>query len=321
MTGTIPPTIIALAAACLFACSPTRQPQAERDAESSQLRVMTFNLWQGGDEGKRPLEQSVKVIQAARADVVGLQETAGLAPKGRPRPDNAARIAQMLGWHHIDQGDRTAVISRFPIVATTPAKRGATIELPGGRRAHVFNVHLMHAPYQPYQLLSIPYGDGAFIKTERQAVAEANKARGHQVAQLLREVESVSGDGVPIFITGDFNEPSHLDWAQVAADAKKCPIKVEWPTTKALADAGFNDALREVRPDVVNDRANTWTPTTDPSDPKDRHDRIDLVLYRGSRVVPKDVSLVGEDSRFARIVVRPYPSDHRAVVATFGLRP
>jgi exonuclease III len=177
----------------------------------------------------------------------------------------------------------------------------------------------MHAPYQPYQLLNIPYHDGRFITSEQEAIAAAKKARGHQVAELLQDVQSVGADA-PVFITGDFNEPSHLDWTQPAADAKKCPIRVEWPTTKALADAGFVDALRQVRPDAVNDRADTWTPTTDPSDPKDRHDRIDLVLCRGRAIKVVDAKLVGEDPRFAQIVVAPYPSDHRAVVAEFELR-
>ena len=280
---------------------------------------MSFNLWHGGDQGKQPLEQSAAVIRAADADVVGLQETAGLAPKGQPRPDNSAKLARLLGFHHVDQGHNTAILSRHPIVATTPGKKGATVELPTGRRVHVFNVHLMHAPYQPYQLLNIPYGDGRFISTEQEAIAEAKKARGHQVVELLQDIDSVGGSA-PVFITGDFNEPSHLDWTQAAADAKQCLIKVEWPTTKALSDAGFTDALRHVRPDVVNDRANTWTPITDPSDPKDRHDRIDFVLSRGCGISVIEAKLVGENPRFAQIVAHPYPSDHRAVVATFELK-
>jgi endonuclease/exonuclease/phosphatase family metal-dependent hydrolase len=280
---------------------------------------MTFNLWHGGDQGNQPLEQSAQVIRAAHADVIGLQETVGLAPKGQPRPDNSRKLAQLLGFHHTDQGHNTAILSRHPIVGTTPLKKGATLQLPHGQRVHVFNVHLMHAPYQPYQLLNIPYHDGPFINTEQEAIAEARRARGHQVDELLREIASVTADGLPIFVTGDFNEPSHLDWNQLAADAGKCPIKVEWPTTKALADAGFTDTLRQVRPDSINDRADTWTPITDPTDPKDRHDRIDFVLSRGPGVKVVEAKLIGENPRFAQIVVDPYPSDHRAVVATFEL--
>ncbi len=54
-------------------------------AESETVRVMSFNLWHGGDEGKQPLEQSAKVIREAKADIIGLQETAGHAPQGKPR--------------------------------------------------------------------------------------------------------------------------------------------------------------------------------------------------------------------------------------------
>ena len=50
------------------------------------IRVMSFNLWHGGDAGGQPLKQTIAVITRARADIVGLQETAGLAPEGAPRP-------------------------------------------------------------------------------------------------------------------------------------------------------------------------------------------------------------------------------------------
>src|SRR5687767_8422684 len=79
------------------------------------IRVMSFNLWHGGDAGKRPLEQTIEVIKESRADIVGLQETAGIAPEGEPRPDRAAEIARRLGWSYLDQGERTGVISRFKI--------------------------------------------------------------------------------------------------------------------------------------------------------------------------------------------------------------
>jgi exonuclease III len=139
------------------------------------------------------------------------------------------------------------------------------------------------------------------------------------VAELLEEIETVRGDGAPVFVTGDFNEPSHLDWTARAAAAGRCPIEVEWPSTKALSDAGFVDAFREVRRDEVREPGHTWTPTTDPGDPKDRHDRIDLVLHRGPGVRLVDVKVVGESAKFADVVVTPYPSDHRAVVASYTI--
>jgi endonuclease/exonuclease/phosphatase family metal-dependent hydrolase len=124
-----------------------------------------------------------------------------------------------------------------------------------------------------------------------------------------------------MFVTGDFNEPSHRDWTAAAAAANRCPLCVEWPTTKAVEDAGFVDALRSAHPDPVRRPANTWTPTSPPTDPNDRHDRIDFVFVRGANARVKSVEIVGEAAEFADIVVKRYPSDHRAVVAEIELVP
>ena len=45
--------------------------------------------------------------------------------------------------------------------------------------------------------------------------------------------------------------------------------------------------------------------------------RIDYVYFKGKGVEVNDAKIVGEDKEHADIVVSPYPSDHRAVVATF----
>lgn len=282
------------------------------------VRVMSFNLWHGGDAGKQPLARTVAVIKDAQADIVGLQETEGLAAKG-PRPDNAAKLARELGWNYFDQGGRTGVITRFKIVGNTPNKWGVKLELPSGQRVYAFNAHLAHSPYQPYQLLRIPYGNTSFLTTAEEAVREAKKARGGQVERMLAEVKAVLAEGHPVFLTGDFNEPSHQDWTAAAAKAKLCPLEVEWPTTKAVVAAGFVDTYRSVYPDPVKHPGLTWTPTTKPDDPKDRHDRIDLVFVHGAKVKVAAVKIVGEAKETADVVSVPYPSDHRSVVAELEL--
>jgi endonuclease/exonuclease/phosphatase family metal-dependent hydrolase len=285
------------------------------------VRIMSFNLWHGGDAGRQPLAQTIAVINAARADIVGLQETGGIAPEGQPRPDRAAEIARRLGWNYVDQGERTGVISRFKLVGTTPKKWGVKLALPSGRQLYSFNVHFAHAPYQPYQLLDIPYENAPFLQTADEAVAAARAARGEQVTRCLAEVSAAAKDDLPMFLTGDFNEPSHRDWTAAVASARKCPVPVEWPATSAVEVAGFVDALRTVYPDPVLRPGYTWTPTTHVTDPKDRHDRIDFVFVRGARARIQSVEIVGESREFADIIVQPYPSDHRAVVAEVELLP
>lgn len=284
---------------------------------AESVRVMSFNLWHGGDAGKQPWSQTISVIRSSKADIVGLQETGGYEKeKNAGRPDQGRKLAETLGWSYFDQGERTGILSRFPILTNTPHQWGVTIRLPSGREVVMFNVHFNHAPYQPYQLLNIPYANAPFIKTASAAIGEARKARGEQVARVLAELRPAIAGGEPVFLTGDFNEPSHQDWTKRAQEAGRCPLAVEFPTTLAVTSAGLRDAFRNVFPDEVARPGWTWTPTTRPDDPKDRHDRIDFVFVGGTKLTVKNCEIVGEEQRFADIVVPRYPSDHRAVVAT-----
>jgi endonuclease/exonuclease/phosphatase family metal-dependent hydrolase len=213
------------------------------------------------------------------------------------------------------------VISRFAFVTNTPGKWGVAVRLPSGREAWIFNAHLMHAPYQPYQLFKIPYANAPFIDTAQEAVREARQARGAQVERLVAELKPVLARGQPAFLTGDFNEPSHLDWTTRAVAAGRCPMVVEFPSTLAVVRAGMKDAFRMAFPDEAARPGWTWTPTTSPDDPKDRHDRIDFVFVAGTGLTVRLCEIVGESRPAADIVVAPYPSDHRSVVATIELPP
>ncbi len=289
-----------------------------RTMAAESLRVMSFNLWHGGEAGGQPLSQTAKVIQSARADIVGLQETSGNEADGK-WPDNARVLADQLGWNYARQGDGISVITRFRIVDETPHKFGICIELPSEKRVWMFNVHLAHAPYQPYQLLKIPYFNGRFIDRADQAIEEARTARGEEISALMVELQDVQKANPPIFITGDFNEPSALDWTDAAVRADLCPIAVRWPTTGAILEAGFKDTFREVHPDPVSKPGHTWTPITKDSDPQDHHDRIDFVFAGGNLSRFVSAEIIGENNERADIVVAPYPSDHRSVVSEIEL--
>ena len=56
-------------------------------------------------------------------------------------------------------------------------------------------------------------------------------------------------------------------------------------------------------------------------DPTTHHDRIDFIYFKGKGVTVVDVKIVGENKKNAGIVISPYPSDHRAVVASFTYKP
>ncbi len=154
------------------------------------------------------------------------------------------------------------------------------MRLPSQRELTVFNVHLMHAPYQPYQLLKIPYGNAPYLDTAEQAIDAANKARQKQIAALNTAIQLAKTPTT--VVTGDFNEPSALDWTKEAVATKRHPLQVEWPTSKAMQVAGFRDTYREFHPDPMKHPGFTWTPITKSDDPKDHHDRIDFCAGSGS---------------------------------------
>ena len=293
----------------------------ENQKKTTTLRVMSYNILYGGEQRGQSLAQSAAVIKAAKADIVGLQETLAPAPgKDKPRQCHTLKLAQMLGWHHLDQeNDTCGIISRHKITGNTPGKWGAAIDLPDGRKLHIFNVHFPSTPYQPYQLLSIPYYDAPFITTAAQAIEAARKARGKQVDAMLAEVKEHAADSDVVLITGDFNEPSHLDWTAATTKAGKCPLPVVWPTTKAVMDVGFVDGYRAANPDPLTHPGYTWTPISKITDPKDRHDRIDFVFAKGEGIRIKSAQVIGESKTFADVVVTPWPSDHRAVVVELEL--
>jgi len=294
-------------------------------AGAETLRVMSFNIWGGGANEAKGIEETVAAIRAAGADVVGLQETRlesdPCTAEDCPAVGEsvAPAIARALGWHVHDQTAENpalwanAVISRYPIGAPSANDLGVPLEV-NGRTVWIFNVHLDDEPYQPYQLLGIEYGPAPFITTEAEAVRYATETRGPALDLLMADMAAAEG-AAAVFVTGDFNEPSGLDWTEGAVAAGQKPVAVRWPTTGRLVDAGFVDAFRAVHPDPVAKPAYTWTPRYDEAATDDHPDRIDFVFARGAGLRVTDAAIVGEDGPRSDIVVMPWPSDHRAVVA------
>lgn len=294
-------------------------------AGAETLRVMSFNIWGGGANEGKGIEETVAAIRAAGADVVGLQETRlesdPCTAESCPAVGDsvAPAIAAALGWKVYDQKDQNvalwanAVISRYPITRVSTNGLGVALDV-GGREVWIFNIHLDDEPYQPYQLLGIEYGPAPFISTEAEAIRYATETRGPALDLLFADMEKAE-KAAAVFVTGDFNEPPALDWtpAVVASGAK--PVVVAWPTTGRLMAEGFIDTYRAVHADPVAKPAYTWTPRYDEAATDDEPDRIDFVLVRGAGVTVSDAAIVGEDGPRSDIVVMPWPSDHRAVVA------
>lgn len=298
----------ALAAAAVASTAGLFAHPAAAAASQATVKVLTLNTWLDCKEGP---EKIADVIRRSQADIVGLQETRECTEK----------LGKELGFSWIQQGDFTGMLSRFPIEEVSPNRHGMKVRLENGEPLAVFNLHLYHAPYQPYQLLGIPYGDFPFVQTEAEAIEQARQARGKDVQSALADIQWMRQQNLPMVLTGDFNEPSHLDWTQRAQESGRHPLKVEWPASKTFAEDGWKDSFRVLHPDEMTHPGFTWTPRTADDDPKDHHDRLDFVMYQGSGIEPVKVQIVGEVGPRSDIQLVDYPTDHRGVVAELRLTP
>ncbi|HEY3394348.1 MAG TPA: endonuclease/exonuclease/phosphatase family protein, partial [Lacipirellulaceae bacterium] len=224
-------------------------PAVELSAQPvDSLRIMTFNVWTG--EGTQAGRDKLREIMlAGGADIIGVQEL----------DDSAGRsIASTMGFHyHQQSGGDIQVISRYPIVTNSPSNLGVAIAVSPIQNIWLFNSHLAAYPYQPYDLQS-----GVLPRNESAVIAAANSARGGQVTTYLSEMAEALDADLPVFFTGDFNEPSFLDWTAEAASTtpRTFDLPVQYPASKRIVDAGMIDSFRAVRRDEVSDSAYTWTP-------------------------------------------------------------
>lgn len=294
-------------------------------AAETTLRIMSYNIWGGGGNEGKGIEETLAVLRAANPDIVGLQETR-LEPEDCTAESCAAvgesvakAIAEAMGYHYYDQTQENAalwanaILSRYPIGPATANDLGVSIDV-DGTTVWAFNIHHDDEPYQPYQLLGIEYGPAPFITTEAEAQDWANRTRGAAMDLLFEDMKAAEG-AAAVFVFGDFNEPSEHDWTEAAVAAGQQPATVEWPTTHRLSEAGFVDTYRAAWPDPVARPAYTWTPQGDEADPEDHHDRIDFAFARADGLTVTGAWIVGETGPRTDLAVDPWPSDHRAVLA------
>ncbi len=282
---------------------------AAREAGTIRLKIMTFNIREGGVHGQ--FSKVVEAITAADADVVGLQE-----PFGRTR-----KLARALGWY---AAPRLHTISRFPILqpAGSHGYWGWLLVAPG----KVVTIANIHNPSYPYTVNMMRLGTA----TKAEILRIERHVRIRWMQPFLDSLAPQLAAGDPVFFTGDFNAPSWRDWTPRVVNALgwqpttlryRAPrFSVRWPTSVVMEKAGFRDSFREVHPDAVTDPGFTWTSGHPGISPWDVFDRIDFVWAAGSSQTLSS-RVVGDDDPMSDIVVEPWPSDHRAVVSTFRVEP
>jgi len=206
---------LALAALGLAWCGASL---AAGDPSAVTLRVMTFNVWYGGEQVS--LAKVAEAIRAADPDIVGLQEA----------DRNLERVAELAGMPYVDP--RRRLLSRWPIFDSGSGERTESGASPYSTTAlDMGSLHawVMVRPGKVVAVSNVHLSNGA-------ALGDLRRGETAPLTSLGR----LAGDGTPVFLTGDFNTPSHLDRAGAGL-----------AVTRMLADAGLRDSYREAHPDPV----------------------------------------------------------------------
>jgi endonuclease/exonuclease/phosphatase family metal-dependent hydrolase len=277
-------------------------PAAATADEAVTLRVMTFNVWYGGEQVS--LEKIGEAIRAADPDIVGVQEA----------DRNLQRIAEVAGMPYVDE--RRRLISRWPLFDSGSGIRTESGPSPYSTTAldrSALHAWVMVRPGKVVAVSNVHLSSGSDEAAVRLAEAEPLAALGRLAA-----------DGTPVFLTGDFNTSSHLD---LPGTKRRGRADGETPldraVTRFLAESGLRDSYREAHPDAAARPGFTWSPGAPHplADAEGNRSRIDYV-FTGGRSETLASQVVGEfDGPVTDVAVFPWPSDHRAVVSSFRVVP
>lgn len=285
------------------------------------IKIMTFNILFGGnkkslyedkwtqsaEERDETFNQTVEVIKQSQADIVGLQEA----------ETHTSDIAKMLGWF---SNPRTMTISRFPLIDPPFGDSiYVFVEVQPGKVIAVANCHPDDKLYGP-NLVRDGHNINEIIKNEK-------TIRTSVIQNIIEKLKSINKMNIPIFITGDFNSPSHLDWTQEVIDQsylyysseKRYPIK--WPTTVALEKAGYIDSYRKIHPNPILHPGLTWMVKYPNIAYDETYDRIDFIFVDNKTKILNSRIIGEQKQKDIDIVIAPWPSDHRAIITTVKLIP
>ncbi len=288
-------------------------------AEEVRFTLMSYNVWKSWTQVDGGFRKGLDSIKASGADVVGLQEAS---------PDLAGKIADGLGWFRAEKADGSPqIVSRFPILESMATDRliGARVRVSENprREAVIFNCHLDYRFYGPYAAMKPgATADGVLLE-------EGRSERAAQMKAMLGFMKSRldAADTLPVFLTGDFNSPSHLDWTAGAAHLHGNIGPVAWSPSVQVTGAGMTDSFRTAQPDPAAEPGFTWSPIHKEGE---KQDRIDFIYHKGagvkvraSRVFTTRVETIigawGVPGDLAKVRKNTWPSDHAAVVTEYAL--
>ncbi|MBO0993192.1 LamG-like jellyroll fold domain-containing protein [Bacillus sp. SD088] len=270
------------------------------EKRTPDLKVMTFNIWDGGREmgAEIGVQRIIDVIKESGADVILMQETYGSGPI----------IADALGYYFYLRSHNISIMSRYPIMETYPYFEafhcgGVRIRLNQDLYVNAFSIWLHYLSDYAHDLQQqADLTDEQLLEGEQRRITELRK--------IMKSLEPLAekSDQEPLLLAGDFNSGSHLDWIEATKDRHNGYV-FPFPQSLELTEKGYNDTYREIHPNPVADPGVTWSMV---EMEEYIFDRIDFIYRHGSRLRPQSAKT---------IEIHPvrYPSDHAAVLVDFRI--
>ena len=272
---------------------------------SPHIKVLTWNIWHGGHRYGQEvgLQRVIETIKSTNADLVGLIETYG----------SGEEIADALGYYFYLISSNLSVMSRYPITETITEFKpfnfgGVKLNIGRSKELIFFDTWLHYLPDYSNSIIKEN-------KTPKALIADEEGTRHGEIKEILKNITQYlkNSDETPVIMVGDFNMGSHLDWTRDTKDIHYGKI-VEWPESKAMAQAGFKDSYRELHINPLLDPGFTWTPrAATSSDKYGLRDRIDYIYYMGKGLNPIESKVID----YHPIM---FPSDHAAVLTVFQIK-
>lgn len=339
---------------CIIAFAKAHSQKEIPQQETKKLKVLQFNIWQEGNIVPGGFDAIIEEILRNKADLIALSEVRNYKNESFAEKLIKALAKRGQTFYSLRSKD-SGIISRYPILSLEPVyplrnDQGtvtkAIIDIDGSEIAF-YSAHLDYrncSIYLPrgyhsstWEKLKAPVTDAAIIAKDN-----LKSKRDEAIDAFIADAKKEKNRGRLIIIGGDFNEASHLDWTEATkALYDHNGVVMSWRNTLELEKNGFKDAYRQIYPNPVTHPGFTfpannelveidklaWAPEAD-----DR-DRIDYIFYQPSEKLKlKSVKLIGpqgsivENQRKPEVSEDPidtppgnWPSDHKAVMATFKL--
>ncbi|CAD5218140.1 unnamed protein product [Bursaphelenchus okinawaensis] len=294
----------------------------------THLRIMTFNTWNMGRYVHDGRQKIAKHIKLNNVDVVGLQEVRAT--------EEIEEVVKHLNtdstetWSYIYYGN-CAIVTKHTInlksVAKTTSGVGVQILLDSKRKLMLYSLHMAYTNYAPYALMYrqsnvkalLDYGECSDQHCRCGNAKDLVKSQEFQDALGRTKTE-------PLFVLGDFNSPSHLDYAENLKHLHY-GYSYQFPSTFIIQNAtGMVDSYRELYPDVEKYPGASWSTVNVVMNTVDFNymirepqDRIDFILYKSSSVkAVKSGRYAGDFVTYPKdIVNNDWPSDHYAYISEF----